>query len=97
LIVRSSHAYTQSLCFISAGNDTTVIVAENNNRPVPEIRPEYPFAGAIETITVNNSVPPKPPEGGALKLLHLRRILIHTIIFIFYFGGEAHIKKEFSI
>jgi hypothetical protein len=55
LEIRDRHPYSQFPRFVAAGDDTAVIIAEHYDRLVPEIRPEYPFTGAIEAVAIDNS------------------------------------------
>src|SRR5580698_3341580 len=54
LKIRDGHAYTQLTRFVTAGNDTAVVVAEHCDRFVPEIGPEDPLTGAVKAIAVDD-------------------------------------------
>src|SRR5690606_38164953 len=55
---RGCHADTQRFCLITAGNHTAVIVRQHNNRFIPQLGTEQPFAGNVEIITVNEGEHP---------------------------------------
>jgi hypothetical protein len=56
LEIRDSHTYPQSSGLITPGDDTTVVVAEDSNGFIPEIGPEYPLAGAVEAVAIDDGV-----------------------------------------
>jgi hypothetical protein len=54
LVIRCGHSDTEFLRFISARNDTTIVIAQHNNGFVVEVGPEEPFARTIKTVTVDD-------------------------------------------
>jgi hypothetical protein len=53
LEIGDGHAYAQLLSLIAPRDDTAIVVAEYDDRLVPEIGPEDPLAGAVEAIAVD--------------------------------------------
>src|SRR5437773_12292979 len=56
LIIRCRHTNTQSFCFVGAGNNAPIIIAEDNDRLVPEVGLKHSLAGAIKAIAINNGL-----------------------------------------
>jgi len=56
LKIRDGHAYTQLTSFVTAGNDTAIVVAEHGDRLVPEIGPKDPLTGTVKAIAVDDSL-----------------------------------------
>src|SRR5438552_810426 len=54
LKIRHGHADAQFPGFVAARNDTAIVIAENCNGFIPEIRPEHPLAAAVKTITIDD-------------------------------------------
>ena len=52
---RLCHRNAQRFRFGAAGYDATVIVAQNNDRFIPQVRAEHFFTGSIETVDVRQS------------------------------------------
>src|SRR5882724_4117321 len=54
LEIRPGHPYSKLPGLVAAGDNAAIVIAENDHGLVPEIGPEDPFTGAIETVTVDN-------------------------------------------
>ncbi|MPM95317.1 hypothetical protein SDC9_142471 [bioreactor metagenome] len=56
LIIRYSHLDTQRFGLVASGNDTAVIVRQDNDRSVSQCRIKYSFARRVEIIAINQSI-----------------------------------------
>jgi hypothetical protein len=56
LEIGDGHANAELPGFIAPRDDTAIVVAEYDDRLVPEIGPEDPLTGAVETIAVDYSL-----------------------------------------
>ena len=50
---RCSHFYPERLSLVGAGNDAAVVVGQHDDSPAPQLRLEYPLAGRIEVVAVD--------------------------------------------
>src|ERR1700744_4784644 len=55
LEIGDRHVDTQLSCFVTAGNNAAIIVAEHGNRLVTQIGTKHPLAAAIKTVTIDDS------------------------------------------
>jgi len=53
LKIRDGHSDTEPPGFIAPGNDTAVVVAEDDDGLVPEVGPEDALAAAVKAIAID--------------------------------------------
>lgn len=54
---RGSHFYSQQFGLLTAGNHAAIVVAQHHHRPADEPGVEYPLAGAVKVIGINEGKP----------------------------------------
>jgi hypothetical protein len=54
--MRVAHAHPQGLGLVRSGNGAAVVVAQNDHRPMLEVRPEYPFTTDVEIVAIHQRV-----------------------------------------
>ena len=56
LVDRASHLDAQRFGFVAAGNDATIVIAQNHDGLVAEVGVEHPFARSIKIIAVDDGI-----------------------------------------
>jgi hypothetical protein len=51
-----AHAHPQGLGLVRSGNGAAVVVAQDDHRPMLEVRPEHPFTADVEIVAIHQRV-----------------------------------------